>query len=186
MATPRHIAVTTPRAPRAPNGPELENRLRSNGGASHEGCRPVVEVLARVGDKWTALVVILLGNGPKRFNELRRLIGVISQRMLTMTLRALERDGIVTREVFPTIPPRVDYELTPLGRSLIEPITALADWAQANRGAMEKARTAFDQRAVGLVLPADRTVHRIADQPARRPPSRAASQPVKPSATRRA
>ena len=167
MATPRHIDVTTP-APRAPKGLEIETRLRRAGGAAHEDCRPVVEVLARVGDKWTALVVMLLGNGPKRFNELRRLIGVISQRMLTMTLRALERDGIVTREVFPTIPPRVDYELTPLGRSLIEPITALADWAQASRGEMEKARLAFDRRAAEPVLPVDRTVHRISDEPARR------------------
>ena len=77
-----------------------------------EECRAVSEVLARIGDKWTVLVVTVLGDGPKRFNELRRGLGSISQRMLTLTLRGLERDGLVTRTVFPTIPPRVDYELT--------------------------------------------------------------------------
>ena len=85
-----------------------------------EDCRAVSEVLARVGDKWTVLVVSTLGDGPKRFNELRRALGSISQRMLTLTLRGLERDGLVTRTVFPTIPPRVDYELTDLGRSLLD------------------------------------------------------------------
>ncbi|MBV9262240.1 MAG: helix-turn-helix transcriptional regulator, partial [Pseudolabrys sp.] len=74
-------------------------------------CRAISQVLARVGDKWTVLVVSALGEGPKRFNELRRALGSISQRMLTLTLRSLERDGLVTRTVFPTIPPRVDYEL---------------------------------------------------------------------------
>jgi len=80
-----------------------------------EDCRAVSEVLARIGDKWTVLVVSTLGDGPKRFNELRKALGSISQRMLTLTLRALERDGLVTRTVFPTIPPRVDYALTKLG-----------------------------------------------------------------------
>ncbi|HEX3994385.1 MAG TPA: helix-turn-helix domain-containing protein, partial [Acetobacteraceae bacterium] len=77
-------------------------------------CRGVASVLARVGDKWSVLVIMLLGGGPRRFNELKRMIGGISQRMLTLTLRGLERDGLVTRTVFPTIPPRVDYELTEL------------------------------------------------------------------------
>src|ERR1700730_15761438 len=81
-----------------------------------EDCRTVSEVLARVGDKWTVLLVTLLGDGSKRFNELRRGLGSISQRMLTLTL---ERDGLVTRTLFPTIPPRVDYELTKLGHSLL-------------------------------------------------------------------
>ena len=81
-------------------------------------CRAIGDVLARVGDKWSVLVVSRLGEGPLRFNELRRSIGGISQRMLTLTLRGLERDGLVTRTVFPTIPPRVDYALTPLGRKL--------------------------------------------------------------------
>src|SRR5689334_352053 len=87
-----------------------------------EDCRAVSEVLSRVGDKWTILVVSELGQGPKRFNEIRRALGSISQRMLTLTLRGLERDGLVTRTVFPTIPPRADYELTRLGRSLLEPV----------------------------------------------------------------
>jgi DNA-binding HxlR family transcriptional regulator len=109
-----------------------------------EDCRAVSEVLARVGDKWTVLVVSTLGDGPKRFNELRRALGSISQRMLTLTLRALERDGLVTRTVFPTIPPRVDYELTKLGRSLLEPVSALGSWARKNRPDIQSARLRFD------------------------------------------
>jgi DNA-binding HxlR family transcriptional regulator len=192
VATPRHIDVTARGAQRAderaaphPQGLEIERHLRENAGIATQNCQPIAEVLARVGDKWTALVVMLLGNGPKRFNELRRLIGTISQRMLTMTLRALERDGIVTREVFPTIPPRVDYELTPLGRSLLEPIAALTDWAYAHRGQMAQAREDFDRRASEPAQPrADRTVHRISDRPATRATSQSAapSQPL----TRRA
>ena len=113
-----------------------------------EDCRAVSEVLSRVGDKWTVLVVSTLGDGPKRFNELRRALGSISQRMLTLTLRGLERDGLVTRTVFPTIPPRVDYELTKLGRSLLEPVSELGLWARKNRLAIEAARTKFDQAGV--------------------------------------
>ena len=109
-----------------------------------EDCRAVSEVLARVGDKWTVLVVTTLGDGPKRFNELRRALGSISQRMLTLTLRALERDGLVTRTVFPTVPPRVDYELTRLGRSLLEPVSALGLWARKNRTGIQQARERFD------------------------------------------
>ncbi|MGN6571455.1 MAG: winged helix-turn-helix transcriptional regulator [Pseudolabrys sp.] len=107
-------------------------------------CRAISEVLSRVGDKWTVLVVERLGSGPKRFNELRRALGSISQRMLTLTLRALERDGLVTRTVTPSIPPRVDYELTRLGRSLLVPVNGLSAWARANRVAMETARKKFD------------------------------------------
>src|SRR2546429_9637658 len=109
-----------------------------------EDCRAVSEVLARVGDKWTVLVVSLLGDGPKRFNELRRALGSISQRMLTLTLRGLERDGLVTRTIFPTIPPRVEYELTRLGRSLLEPVSSLGLWARQNRSAIADARRRFD------------------------------------------
>src|SRR3954452_12706492 len=109
-----------------------------------EDCRAVSEVLSRVGDKWTVLVVSTLGDGPKRFNELRRALGSISQRMLTLTLRGLERDGLVTRTVFPTIPPRVDYALTRLGRSLLEPVSALGLWARRNRAAIADARSRFD------------------------------------------
>jgi DNA-binding HxlR family transcriptional regulator len=112
-----------------------------------EDCRAVSEVLARVGDKWTVLVVSTLGEGPKRFNELRRALGSISQRMLTLTLRGLERDGLVTRTVFATIPPRVDYDLTKLGRSLLEPVSALGLWARKNRVAIQQARLTFDGAA---------------------------------------
>src|SRR6266849_661838 len=109
-----------------------------------EDCRAVSEILARVGDKWTVLVVGVLGDGPKRFSEIRRALGSISQRMLTLTLRGLERDGLVTRTVFPTIPPRVDYELTKLGRSLLKPVNGLGLWARQNRGAIADARRRFD------------------------------------------
>jgi DNA-binding HxlR family transcriptional regulator len=109
-----------------------------------EDCRAVSEVLSRVGDKWTILVVSELGHGPRRFNEIRRALGSISQRMLTLTLRALERDGLVTRTVFPTIPPRVDYELTKLGHSLLEPVSGIGLWARQNRQAIEEARRKFD------------------------------------------
>jgi DNA-binding HxlR family transcriptional regulator len=113
-----------------------------------EDCRAVSEVLARVGDKWTVLVVSTLGDGPKRFNELRKALGSISQRMLTLTLRGLERDGLVTRTVFPTIPPRVDYELTDLGRSLLDPVSELGLWARRNRAAIQQARKRFDDNGV--------------------------------------
>src|SRR6266852_3566111 len=109
-----------------------------------EDCRAVSEVLARVGDKWTVLVVSALGEGPMRFNELRRALGSISQRMLTLTVRGLERDGLVTRTVFPTIPPRVDYELTKLGHSLLEPVSTLGSWARKNQPAIQEARRRFD------------------------------------------
>ena len=109
-----------------------------------EDCRAVSEILARVGDKWTVLVVGVLGDGPKRFSEIRRALGSISQRMLTLTLRGLERDGLVTRTVFPTIPPRVDYELTKLGRSLLKPVNGLGLWARQNRAAIADARRRFD------------------------------------------
>src|SRR3954449_7603735 len=116
-----------------------------------EDCRAVSEVLSRVGDKWTVLVVSTLGDGPKRFNELRKALGSISQRMLTLTLRALERDGLVTRTVFPTIPPRVDYELTKLGRSLLEPVNGLSLWARRNRASIVEARRKFDAVQSGPV-----------------------------------
>src|SRR6186713_1725129 len=111
-----------------------------------EDCRAISQVLARVGDKWTVLVVSNLGDGPKRFNELRKALGSISQRMLTLTLRGLERDGLVTRTAFPTIPPRVDYELTRLGKTLLEPVNALAMWADKNRFEIQDARDRFDRK----------------------------------------
>jgi DNA-binding HxlR family transcriptional regulator len=107
-------------------------------------CRAVSDVLARIGDKWSVLVVSRLGEGPMRFNELRRSIGGISQRMLTLTLRGLERDGLLTRTAFPTIPPRVDYALTPLGRDLLNPVSALGAWAIRNQPKIARAREQFD------------------------------------------
>ena len=102
------------------------------------------EILQRIGDKWTVLVVGKLGGGPMRFNELRSAVGGISQKMLTTTLRGLERDGFVTRTVFPTIPPRVDYELTELGHELLVPVSALGEWARRNTQRVREAREKFD------------------------------------------
>jgi DNA-binding HxlR family transcriptional regulator len=112
-----------------------------------EDCRAVSSVLARVGDKWSVLIIVLLGNGPKRFNEIKRMVGGISQRMLTLTLRGLERDGLVKRTQFPTIPPRVEYELTQLGRSLWDAVKPLGEWAQRHVKHIAKARTAFDKKS---------------------------------------
>ena len=110
----------------------------------HEACPAVRDVLDMVGDKWSVLVVGMLGPGSRRFGELRRAVEGISQRMLTLTLRNLERDGLVSRTVTPTIPPRVDYELTDLGHSLQKPITALAGWAMENVAAIHQAQARFD------------------------------------------
>ena len=125
------------KVPAMPPGPHAEG-----------SCRAVASVLARVGDKWSVPVIMMLIDGPVRFNELKRKIGGISQRMLTLTLRGLERDGLVTRTIFPTIPPRVDYELTGLGRSLLEPVDALGTWARQNRQKIQQARIQFDAAQV--------------------------------------
>ena len=119
-----------------------------------ESCPAVREVLSRVGDKWSVLIVGLLHDGPKRFSALRREIDGVSQRMLTLTLRGLERDGLVSRTVEATVPPRVDYELTRLGRTLLEPVMELAAWAERNRVAIHEARSRFDGKKV--VKPARR------------------------------
>ena len=111
-----------------------------------EDCRAVSSVLARVGDKWSVLIIVLLGNGPKRFNEIKRMVGGISQRMLTLTLRGLERDGLVKRTQFPTIPPRVDYELTQLGRSLWDAVEPLGKWARGHVKHITRARAVFDKK----------------------------------------
>ena len=107
-------------------------------------CRTISTLLSRIGDKWTVLVVTTLASGTKRFNELRREIPSVSQRMLTLTLRNLERDGLVSRTVTPSIPPRVDYALTDLGRSLHEPLRGIEMWALANVGTIHEAQTRFD------------------------------------------
>ena len=131
---PAHIDL--PASPRSAPRPD----------PNHADCRGVASVLSRVGDKWSVFVIMMLGDGPKRFNELKRMINGISQRMLTLTLRGLERDGLVTRTIFPTIPPRVDYELTDLGRGLSRPVEALGKWAMEHLAQIEAARTRFDKR----------------------------------------
>lgn len=112
-------------------------------------CLAVREVLNRIGDKWSVQVVELLGDGPRRFGDLRRSVDGISQRMLTLSLRALERDGLVNRTVFPTVPPSVEYSLTPLGRTLLEPVCGLASWAAKHREEIQSARARFDAGAKG-------------------------------------
>jgi DNA-binding HxlR family transcriptional regulator len=138
----------------------LEARLRAGDHADiHGGCRPVAEVLSRIGDKWSVLIVMLLGAEAKRFSEIRRLVGGISQRMLTLTLRGLERDGFVRRTVHPTAPPSVDYALTDLGRSLLGPISWLGEWAFAHRDEVLQARIRFEAASA---KPVDApNVHRI-------------------------
>ncbi|WP_026403565.1 winged helix-turn-helix transcriptional regulator [Actinomadura rifamycini] len=101
---------------------------------------PVGDVFRRIGDKWSMLLVVLLGGRPHRFNELHRAVEGISQRMLTRTLRGLEADGLVRRDVHPTVPPSVEYSLTPLGRTLLEPLSSLADWAVRHEAEINEAR----------------------------------------------
>jgi DNA-binding HxlR family transcriptional regulator len=127
-----------------------------------EDCRAVSDILGRVGDKWTVLVVGFLSSGPMRFSELRRSIGGISQKMLTTTLRGLERDGFVTRTVFPSIPPRVDYELTDLGHELRVPVNALGEWARLNMARVKQARERFDNAPTEPSKPVSRTAVRQA------------------------
>lgn len=112
---------------------------------SHD-CRAVSAILSRIGDKWSVLIIQRLGEGPRRFNEIKRIVGGISQRMLTLTLRNLERDGLISRKVTPSVPPRVDYALTELGRDLLVPVSALGQWAIAHQPCIEAARTQFDAR----------------------------------------
>ena len=116
-------------------------------------CPKISQVLARVGEKWSVLIIIMLAERPRRFSDLKRSIGGISQRMLTLCLRGLERDGLVKRTVFPVVPPRVEYELTALGQSLREPVTQLANWAKGHLAELDAARAAFDRREA-LAAPA--------------------------------
>ena len=131
---PSHLKVTKPCQPTFSDLPA-------------DICNSVGDVLARVGDKWSILVVYMLSRGSMRFTELKRSIGSISQKVLTTTLRGLERDGYITRKVTPSIPPRVDYELTELGTDVLVPVTALAMWAFARRADVEAARSCFDQQS---------------------------------------
>ena len=114
------------------------------GGHSEEH-RALADILARIGDKWTVVVVGVLSHGPMRYSQIFKLVEGVSQRMLTLTLKSLERDGLVTRTVYPTNPPRVDYELTERGKTLIVPLHVLWTWAHANRTAIEDTRRDFDQ-----------------------------------------
>lgn len=109
---------------------------------------PVRDVLDQIGDKWTTLVMMTLQTGPHRFNELQRSVPDISKRMLTQSLRNLERDGLVSRQVFPTKPPAVEYRLTPLGMSLLEPLGILVRWAERHHGQIRQARTIYDTAAM--------------------------------------
>ena len=116
--------------------------------------KEVRQILNRVGDKWSILVIALLDEGTRRFTELRREIDGISQRMLTLTLRQLERDGLVERTVYPVVPPKVEYELTDLGSTLIESIRGLVSWAKEHRGQVAAARVAYDERQSDVVAEA--------------------------------
>ncbi len=118
-------------------------------GSFDADCPATREILNRVGDKWSVLVIVLLGEAATRFNGLKRAIDGISQRMLTATLRGLERDGLVKRTVYPTNPPQVEYALTQLGRTLLGPVSVLATWAQGHRAEVQRARDAYD-RSPGL------------------------------------
>ncbi|WP_181708418.1 winged helix-turn-helix transcriptional regulator [Chthonobacter rhizosphaerae] len=117
--------------------------LRPSAGFDPGQC-PVRDVLDRIGDKWSTLLVLTLSDGPLRFGALRRAVPDISQRMLTQTLRDLQRDGLISRHVFPTQPPAVEYRLTPLGRSILAPLSALTRWADDHHGEIRQARAAFD------------------------------------------
>lgn len=144
--TAGHRRVTTPTEPRRMS----EVRIVAGVTGPVEDPRlplcPIRDVLDRLGDAWSVLVILRLGDGPLRFNALRRQVGAISQRMLTVTLRSLERDGLVSRTVRPTVPPQVEYALTDLGASLAGPIGGLADWAVAEQGRINENRRRFDAR----------------------------------------
>ena len=130
--------------------------------ADSEHCRIVRETFDRVGDKWSLLVIVILSYGPQRFTALKYGVVGISKRMLTLTLRKLERDGVVQRTVFPEIPPRVEYQLTPLGETLIASVTALADWAVAHHDAITTNQQHYDSShaAAELVVDAPRHLQR--------------------------
>lgn len=109
-------------------------------------CPAISAILSRIGDKWSVLIVMELADGPRRFNEIKRDVAGISQRMLTLTLRGLERDGLVARKVYDSVPPKVEYSLTDLGRSLRDPVMALGAWAISNRDEIHAAQADFDRR----------------------------------------
>ncbi|ODT81981.1 MAG: HxlR family transcriptional regulator [Pelagibacterium sp. SCN 64-44] len=122
-------------------------------------CHAMSDVLNRIGDKWSVMVVGMLSrNGTLRFNELKRLINGVSQRMLTLTLRNLERDGLVTRTIYPEVPPRVEYSLTEMGKTLQGPMDALWNWSAEHHAAIIEARAVYDARETALAEAAPRRV----------------------------
>lgn len=132
---------------------ELRGRLQQKDHATiKRDCQLGNELLALVGDKWTVLTVVMLSGGAKRFAVLRRMMAGVSQRMLTRTLRRMERDGIVVRTVYPTVPPQVEYKLTVLGESLRGPVMALGEWAHSNREQILAAREQFDRASEGRLV----------------------------------
>lgn len=140
----RLLAENHPPADAPPLGAMVEQRRR--GVFAVEGC-PVREVLSQLGDKWTTLIVLALAEQPRRFGAIQRVVPDISKRMLTQTLRDLERDGLITRHVFPTKPPSVEYRLSALGGSLLEPLGALVAWSERTRDEIRAARARFDAAA---------------------------------------
>ena len=120
----------------------------------HQDCQKVSQILARIGEKWSMLVVMLLRDGPRRFNDIKRNTTGISQQMLTRTLRGLERDGMVTRTIFPTSPPQVEYSLTTLGHSMSEPVLAFGEWVRSHLGEFDAARLRYDQNGGKAERPA--------------------------------
>lgn len=140
-----YAAGTTPGG-RPPTGPDdLADAFAQWQRAGLDPARcPVRDVLDRIGDKWTTLMLMALAGGPRRFSELGRAVPDISKRMLTQTLRDLERDGFITRHVFPTKPPSVEYRMADLGRSMLTPLAALVDWAEAHHAVIREARARFD------------------------------------------
>ncbi|MGV4792131.1 winged helix-turn-helix transcriptional regulator [Rhizobium sp. F40D2] len=130
-----------------PTPPNRAVRTAPKQAGTNPSCRKVNEILGRMGDKWTIMAITMLAERPRRFNELKRLIGGISQQMLTRTLKALERDGMVTRKVYPTIPPQVEYSLTDLGHSLAAPLLQLAMWVLDHLGEIEAHRASHDEPA---------------------------------------
>jgi DNA-binding HxlR family transcriptional regulator len=123
----------------------MRMRVPPNEPGTHPDCRKVNQILGRMGDKWTILTIAMLAKQPRRFNELKRLIGGISQQMLTRTLKALERDGMLTRMVHPTVPPQVEYGLTNLGSSLAVPLMQLAMWVLDHLSEIEAHRASYDE-----------------------------------------
>lgn len=123
----------------------MESAVVGPNPAGIRACR-ARDILDRIGDKWSVYVISLLGDGPRRFTDLLRTIDGVSQRMLTVTLRGLERDGIVTRKVYPVVPPRVDYDLTPTGHTLLATVRQLVEWADDHTGEIDAARARYDAR----------------------------------------